>query len=99
MNFTERVYALTRSIPSGRVTTYGQIALLAGSPRASRIVGGALAHAPDDVPCQRVVNRFGGLSENFAPFGRETHRFLLEAEGIEFDADGNVPLDRYMWYG
>ncbi|MCF0120910.1 MAG: methylated-DNA--[protein]-cysteine S-methyltransferase [Oscillospiraceae bacterium] len=99
MNFNERVYEITRSIPLGRVTTYGQIALLAGSPRASRIVGGALAHAPENVPCHRVVNRFGGLSDNFSPFGRESHRFLLETEGIEFDGDGNVMLDRYMWYG
>jgi len=53
----------------------------------------------DGVPCHRVVNRFGGLADAFQPLGKESHRMLLEMEGVEFTPDGNVDLERFMWYG
>ena len=98
-NIFEKIYTAVRAVPPGRVTTYGQIALLVGNPRLARVVGYALHEAPEDVPCHRVVNRFGGLSDAFAPLGRETHRLLLEMEGVEFTPEGNADLARYMWYG
>jgi len=98
-NIFETIYTAVRAVPPGRVTTYGQIARLAGNPRLARVVGYALHEAPADVPCQRVVNRFGGLSDAFAPTGRETHRLLLEMEGVPFTPDGNVDLEKSMWYG
>ena len=94
-----RIYAITARIPQGRVTTYGQIARLAGNPRLSRIVGCAMSAAPGDVPCHRVVNRLGGLSDAFHPMGRETHRMLLEMEGVPFLADGRVDLGACQWAG
>lgn len=94
-----RIYDIVRQIPFGRVSTYGQIARLSGKPKAARAVGYALHHAPADVPCHRVVNRNGGLSEAFLPFGKDTHRFLLVLEEIPFDSSGNVVLERVMWYG
>ena len=79
--FSRRLYALVRQIPPGQVATYGQLALLLGNPRMSRAVGTALSACRDDsVPCHRVVSRLGGLSNAFAPFGRESHRLLLELE-------------------
>lgn len=93
----DRIYAVVRRIPLGKVATYGQIARLAGNPRLSRIVGCAMHAAPSDVPCQRVVNRFGGLCDAFEPLGKETHRHLLEMEGVEFMTDGNVDLARFQW--
>ena len=48
--FPKRVYELVRCIPEGRVATYGQLALLAGSPRAARIVGAVMARAPAGLP-------------------------------------------------
>lgn len=84
----ERVYAAVREIPRGRVATYGQIA---------RAVGYALSVAPPDVPCHRVVNRQGGLSAAFSPCGRETHRLLLEMEGVGLRKDGTVDLEKYLW--
>lgn len=93
----DRIYALARQIPFGRVATYGQLARLAGNPRLSRIVGCAMHAAPADVPCHRVVNRFGGLCDFFEPLGRESHRLLLEMEGVEFLPDGNVDLNTYQW--
>ena len=93
----DRIYALARLIPFGCVATYGQLARMAGNPRLSRIVGCAMHSAPADVPCHRVVNRFGGLCDAFEPMGKETHRHLLEMEGVEFLPDGNVDLEKCGW--
>ena len=59
--FPEAVYQIVRQIPKGKVATYGQIAMLAGSPRASRIVGAAMFRAPAGLPCHRVLYRDGTL--------------------------------------
>lgn len=95
----QTIWDLTRTIPAGRVATYGQLARLAGAPRSARVVGYAMHAAPSDVPCQRVVDRSGGLSDSFSPMGRETHRMLLEMEGVLFRPDGTVDLDRCLWAG
>ena len=97
MGMFEEVYAAVRRIPRGRVATYGQIARMIGRPRAARVVGYALSAAPADVPCHRVVNRQGGLSAAFSPCGRETHRLLLEMEGVAFRPDGTVDLETCLW--
>ena len=81
-NTFQAVYRLTGQIPFGRVTTYGQIARLLGNPRLSRIVGCALNGAPEGLPCHRVVNRLGGLSDAFLPLGRDSQRLLLELAAI-----------------
>ena len=93
----DRIYEIARLVPFGAVATYGQIARLAGNPRLSRIVGCAMHAAPADVPCHRIVNRFGGLCDAFEPMGKETHRHLLEMEGVEFLTDGSVDLVRFGW--
>lgn len=98
-NVFQRVYEITARIPYGRVTNYGQIARLLGNPRLSRIVGCALNGAPADLPCHRVVNRLGGLSDAFSPLGKESQRLLLEMEGVPFRLDGGVDLTACMWYG
>jgi methylated-DNA-protein-cysteine methyltransferase-like protein len=95
----EQVYAIVARIPCGRVCTYGHIARLLGNPRLSRAVGYALHGAPESLPCHRGVNRFGGLSDAFLPAGRATHRMLLELEGVTFDGEGRVEMDKFMWYG
>ena len=99
MTTFELVYAAVRQIPYGRVCTYGHIARMIGNARLSRVVGYAMHAAPPDVPCHRVVNRMGGLCGGFAPLGRETHRMLLEMEGVPFRADGTVDLARCQWEG
>src|SRR5438876_3739234 len=83
----QRIYAVVRRIPRGRVATYGQIAKLAGLPGAARQVGYALhALRPGSrVPWQRVVNARGSIS--LAPMrGGVDQRILLEREGVHFDA-------------
>lgn len=95
----EQVWRIVRTIPAGRAASYGQIAGLLGNPRLSRVVGYAMNAAPKDVPAHRVVDRLGGLCSRFEPFGRETHRMLLEREGIPFCPDGRVDLEKCRWEG
>ena len=101
INTFEQIYKVAQQIPYGRVTTYGCIAYLAGNPRLSRVVGYAMSGCPEaaNVPCHRVVNRFGGLADAFEPLGKETHRTLLEMEDVEFLPNGCVDLQRFMWHG
>ena len=99
MNTFSLIYEQVARIPRGRVCTYGQIARLVGNPRLSRVVGYALKAAPDGLPCQRVVTKDGGLSDAFTPLGRETHRMLLEMEGVTFTPDGRVEMEKYFWAG
>lgn len=99
MSFYDVVYEQVKKIPKGKVATYGQIALLCGSPKASRAVGYALHFNPnpDEIPCYRVVNRFGRCAPAFAFGGINVQAQLLRADGIEVDGDGYVvDLDRYL---
>lgn len=79
--FREEVYKLIGQVPYGQVTTYGDIAGLAGHPNAARIVGGIAHYGPTELPWHRLVNRFGGLAAGFHG-GREVQQQLLETEGI-----------------
>jgi len=99
MRFFSCVYEVVKQIPRGKVATYGQIARLAGNPRMARQVGWALHDSPEseDIPCHRVLNRFGELCKGFAFGGEEAQRLLLEAEGIEFGLDGRVDLNAFGW--
>ena len=99
-NSFELIYDVVRRIPRGRVATYGQIAMLAGNPRWSRVVGYALHVNPDPeyIPCFRVVNRFGEPSSAFAFGGVNEQIALLQKEGVEF-VDGRVDLGKYQWDG
>lgn len=81
LSFKEKVCTLMAQVPLGYVTTYGDLAGLAGQARASRIVGGIAHYGPTDLPWHRLVNRFGGLAAGF-PGGREIQRQLLEQEGV-----------------
>lgn len=99
MNTFSLIYEQIARIPFGRVCTYGQIAKLVGNPRLSRVVGYALKAAPASLPCQRVVTKDGTLSDAFTPMGKETHRMLLEMEGVTFTPDGRVEMEKYFWAG
>jgi methylated-DNA-protein-cysteine methyltransferase related protein len=79
--FRDKVYELMAQVPEGRVTTYGDIAGLAGHANAPRIVGGIAHYGPSELPWHRLVNRFGGLARAFHG-GPEVQQQLLEAEGI-----------------
>jgi methylated-DNA-protein-cysteine methyltransferase-like protein len=95
----ERIYAIVRRIPRGRVATYGQVAELAGMPGHARQVGYALSALDDDdsVPWHRVVNAQGRISERGFTGCAGAQRGLLEAEGVAFDAGGRIDLQRRRW--
>ena len=96
-NTFEKIYEVVKSIPEGKVATYGLVAVLAGNPRWSRVVGYALHVNPEPgvIPCHRVVNREGRLAPSFAFGGEDAQRQLLSAEGITFEPDGRVDLKKY----
>ncbi len=97
-NSYEKIYEVVRQIPRGCVATYGQVAALAGNKRWARVVGYALHVNPDPegIPCYRVVNREGRLSEAFAFGGENRQKALLEAEGIAVSGS-RVDLARFQW--
>jgi len=95
--FRQRVEMLVAQIPEGRVMTYGQLAALAGSAYAARIVGG-IAHFGDPaLPWQRVVNKKGGLASGY-PGGREGHKQVLESEGVSVSDDYYVNVAGLLWW-
>ena len=101
MNTFENIYDIVKRIPKGKVATYGQVALFAGNPHWSRVVGYAL-HVnpdPDGIPCFRVVNRFGRVSDAFAFGGGNRQIELLRSDGITVSADGYVDLSKFLWDG
>lgn len=99
LSFPKRAMMIVARIPSGRVTTYGRIAAALGSPRASHVVGGALANLPGDhgLPAHRVVNRTGYLSGAAAWGHPDLMRDLLTDEGVPFRNDLEVDLDACVW--
>lgn len=94
----ERIYAVVRRIPRGRVASYGQVAALAGNPRWARVVGYALHVNPEPgtIPCHRVVTKDGRVSPAFAFGGENMQIKLLRDEGVEV-TDGFVDMERFRW--
>ena len=94
----ERIYAVVRRIPRGRVASYGEVAERAGVGRGARQVGYALHALSDlaDVPWHRVVNARGEISPRASGF-EVPQRRLLEREGVRFDARGRIDLAEFGW--
>lgn len=98
MNFSEKVYSVTRQIPVGFVATYGQIAKLSGNPKAGRAVGMLMKRNPDAprTPCHRVVASDGSLTGYSAEGGVKKKKQMLMEEGVFFAGD-KVDLSRSRW--
>ncbi len=97
-NLYKQIYSIVKSIPPGRVTTYGQIAAMTGNYRRSRVVGFAMAGCRDSsVPCHRVVRSDGRLAKNFGIAGAELQRALLEAEGVKVTSKNTIDLKTFSW--
>ena len=95
----ERIYAITRQIPAGRLASYAQIAAIEGRCTA-RMVGYAMAATGGrDVPWQRVINSRGTVSERRHGGGTDRQRRLLEGEGVVFDRRGRVDFAVFGWAG
>ncbi len=109
INFNEKVYLVVKQIPRGKVSTYGQVAALIGSPRAARAVGWAL-HQMDNLPPEkkrqypwwRVINSKGLISTTCQEHTYEVQKQLLEKEKIavgwnERQKMYKIELDKYLW--
>jgi methylated-DNA-protein-cysteine methyltransferase-like protein len=98
-NFFERVYAVARQIPYGKVTSYGAIAKVLGTARSARMVGWAMnaSHNLEDVPAHRVVNRKGLLTGKMHFDGTNLMQQLLESEGIEVIDNQIQDFEKHFW--
>lgn len=96
-DFAETVYHYVAQIPPGRVMTYGQLAALAGHPRAARQVGGIAHFGPEDLPWHRVVNKAGRLATGYYG-GRPAQAVALEAEGVEVTNDHHIDVAALIWW-
>ena len=98
--FTETVIALLKKIPKGKVATYGQIAALAGSPRAARQVVRILHSSSKkyNLPWHRVINSQGKISLK-PNQGYEIQKALLVKEKVKFSLSEQINLNKYQWTG
>jgi len=97
-SFRQKVCALLKKIPEGRVATYGQIAVWVGTPKGARGVAWILHSCSRShrLPWHRVVNRMGGISLRPGR-GYELQKELLLMEGVRFDERGCIDLDLFGW--
>lgn len=97
-DFYQRVYAVVKQIPEGRVSSYGDIAEYVGQRSASRTVGYAMnASHGQGVPAHRVVNRLGMLTGKHHFPGINLMQQLLEKEGVKIVDDQVVDFDKLRW--
>ena len=96
-SFRDAIYRYVGMIPEGRVMTYGQLAALAGSPRAARIVGGIAHYGPEGLPWHRVVNKQGGMASGYTWGGREAQAQKLREEGVEVNEEYRCNIDEVLW--
>lgn len=95
--FLAQIFAVIHQIPHGKVSTYGEIARMAGYPGYARHVGKALGNLPKDskLPWFRVINSKGEISLTGPDWERQRER--LVAEGIAVSAEGRISLKKYKW--
>ena len=96
-DFFKKVYTVTKKIPYGKVSTYGDIAEACGIRSSARTVGWALNGCGPDIPAHRVVNRFGALTGKIHFGDPNLMEELLRSEGVEFDKNNCVRLDKHLW--
>jgi methylated-DNA-protein-cysteine methyltransferase-like protein len=96
--FSRKAKEVIRAIPRGRVATYGQVAALAGRPRAARAVAWILHSSSNTagLPWHRVINGRGGISLGRGRGFEEQNKRLM-AEGIAVGHGGRVDLQRFRW--
>lgn len=96
-DFFDRVFEVVAKIPKGKVTTYGAIATICGIKSAARTVGWALNGSFGNLPCHRVVNRNGELTGKIHFGDPNLMEELLRSEGVEFDKEGRVIMEKFFW--
>ncbi|MDR2944252.1 MAG: MGMT family protein [Methanosarcinales archaeon] len=92
----QEVYKIVSMIPEGKVTAYGQIAMMVGGLTA-RQVGYAMRAAPQGLPAHRVVSSSGKLSPEYVFGSRELQKTVLEREGVTFTSSGKIRMKNHLW--
>ena len=96
-DFFNKVYNVAKKIPYGKVTTYGHIAEACGIKSSARTVGWALNGCGPDIPAHRVVNRYGALTGKIHFGDPNLMEDLLRSEGVEFNKNNCVNLEKHLW--
>jgi methylated-DNA-protein-cysteine methyltransferase related protein len=97
-DFSKQVFKIVKSIPKGKVASYGQIALLAGYPRGARQVGWTLNKLTDGtVPWWRVINNSGRVSIKHSEYSALEQKTLLENEGIPVTDNFEIDINKYRF--
>ena len=96
-DYRERVYRVVRSIPSGRVMTYGQLAEILGEGYTARTIGFVMHGSDDATPWHRVINAQGACSTGRIAIPYDKQQRMLEAEGVKFNERGRCDLRNYVW--
>jgi len=93
----QRVWLVISAIPRGKVSSYGDVALLAGHPRAARQVGRILNNLPDhsQLPWHRIISQQGKIS--LSGERGVMQRDVLRKEGVEVSDAGRVDMKKYRW--
>lgn len=99
IDIDQRIWQVVMLIPPGKVSTYGDVARMAGLPGAARRVGRALRGLPGDtlIPWHRVVNAQGRIVVPGGDDARSEQRARLESEGIHFGRGPALSLREYRW--
>lgn len=95
--YRERVYRIVRTIPRGRVMTYGQLAEILGERYTPRTVGFVMHASGDTTPWHRVMNAQGACSTGRIVLPHDKQQRMLEAEGVIFNERGRCDLEKYLW--
>jgi len=97
--FKDKVIQIVRLIPKGKVASYGQVALMAGIPRAALQVGWVLHLSGDDgiTPWWRVINNAGRISTKCIEHNANIQKILLEKEKIEVKKNLKIDINKYRW--
>ncbi len=94
------MYEYVKTVPRGKVVTYGQVAAAIGCPKSARQVGWALHKNPEFgvIPCHRVIFANGSVCTGFAFGGKDVQIAMLKDEGVVFTGD-KIDLKIYQWRG
>ena len=94
--FSDLVLKTVKTIPKGKVASYGQVALMAGEPRAARQVGWILNQKSDEqTPWWRVINNSGRISIKHPEYSALLQKELLEKESVKVSDDFGIDIEKY----
>jgi methylated-DNA-protein-cysteine methyltransferase-like protein len=95
--FKKAVLKVVTKIPPGKVVNYGQVALLAGVPRAARQVGNILCQYGESVPWWRVINNAGHISTTCLDHTAKMQKEKLINEGVSVGKNLKIDIEHYRW--